>query len=101
MGREKLSEQEIASRLEKLPGWSVSGGKLCRDFAFRDFAAAWGFMSSAALAAEKMDHHPDWWNSWNRVKVELVTHSAGGITDNDFRLAERMSELAGAARGSE
>jgi 4a-hydroxytetrahydrobiopterin dehydratase len=93
MKREKLSEPEIAARLTKLPGWSVKDGKLHRIFQCKDFAQAWGFMSSCALAAEKLDHHPDWSNSWNKVEVNLVTHSAGGITEYDFALAEKMQTL--------
>ncbi len=95
MNREKLSDAEIAARLARLPGWSVKGGALHRRFEFKDFVQAWGFMSSCALAAEKLDHHPDWSNGWNKVDVNLVTHSAGGITEFDFALAGKMQEIAG------
>jgi 4a-hydroxytetrahydrobiopterin dehydratase len=91
----RLSDAEIADRLSSLPGWSLAGGKLRRDFLFRDFSEAFGFMARAALAAEKVDHHPDWSNVWNRVTVELSTHDAGGITKLDFELAAVMDRIAG------
>lgn len=91
----KLSKKEIASRLRKLAGWSVAKGNLHRVFEFKDFSAAFGFMTRAALAAEKMDHHPDWSNSWNKVTVDLCTHSAGGLTKNDFDLAAAMQQIFG------
>lgn len=90
----RLSEEEIRTRLAGLPGWTVTDGKLHREFAFEDFVAAFRFMSGAALVAERMGHHPDWCNSWNRVTVDLVTHDAGGLTALDFELASRMSTLA-------
>jgi 4a-hydroxytetrahydrobiopterin dehydratase len=93
MGAQKLSDAELAAALKGLPGWSVTDGKLRRVFEFKDFSAAFAFMTRVALAAEKMDHHPDWSNSWNKVTVELVTHSAGGLTANDTGLAKRMSEI--------
>ena len=95
MGATKLSTQEISAELAKLPGWSVEDGKLRRVFEFRDFTQAFGFMSQVALAAEKMDHHPDWSNSWNKVVIELTTHSAGGLTKNDFGLAARIQQIFG------
>ncbi len=88
-----LSPVEIAARLEALPGWALSGDALRRDFTFADFPEAFGFMTRAAFAAEKLDHHPDWSNSWNRVTVALSTHDAGGITDLDFQLAGVMQRL--------
>ena len=91
----KLSEKEIAVELGKLPGWSVVNGNLHRLFEFSDFGMAFAFMTRSALAAEKMDHHPDWSNSWNKVTVDLCTHSAGGLTKNDFALAAKMQEIAG------
>jgi 4a-hydroxytetrahydrobiopterin dehydratase len=91
----KLSETEIAAELAKLKGWSAEKGILHRVFEFKDFSAAFGFMTRAALAAEKMDHHPDWSNSWNKVTVDLSTHSAGGLTKNDFELAGKMQQIFG------
>jgi 4a-hydroxytetrahydrobiopterin dehydratase len=92
----KLSENEISSELTKLNGWRVVNGNLHREFEFKDFSAAFGFMTRVAIAAEKMDHHPDWSNSWNKVKVDLCTHSAGGLTKNDFELAGKMQQFYGA-----
>lgn len=91
---QKLSDSEIESRLSALDGWSVANGKLEREFKFADFTRAFGFMTSAAIEAEKMDHHPEWSNVYNRVKVQLVTHSAGGITALDFTLAKKLDALA-------
>ncbi len=95
MATAKLSEQEIAADLRKLAGWSVVSGNLHRVFEFDDFTQAFGFMTRVALAAEKMDHHPDWSNSWNKVTVDLSTHSAGGITRNDFDLAGKIQQIFG------
>jgi len=94
MPRKKLDDAEIARRLGELPGWTLSGGKLHREYRFADFVAAFGFMASVALAAEAMNHHPEWSNVYQTVRVDLVTHDAGGITDNDFALALRMEQLA-------
>lgn len=76
-------------------GWTVVDGGLHREFEFADFVAAFGFMSSVALVAEKMDHHPDWSNSYNRVVVDLSSHDVGGITERDHELAGRINDLAG------
>ncbi|MGY2780390.1 pterin-4-alpha-carbinolamine dehydratase [Synechococcus sp. 63AY4M2] len=91
----KLSEAEVQAKLENLPGWSLQDGKLHRQFQFRSFVEAFGWMSSVALVAESMGHHPEWTNVYNRVRVHLTTHDAGGITELDFTLAQRMNELAG------
>ena len=88
-----LSPGEVSARLDSLPGWVHSDGALRRDFLFEDFAEAFAFMTRVALAAEKLDHHPDWSNVWNRVTVSLSTHDAGGVTDLDFRLADVMQRL--------
>ena len=93
MARPKaLSAQEITDRLEALEGWSVENGKLHRSFLFSDFTEAFAFMTRAALHAEKMDHHPEWSNVYNRVEVDLTTHDAGGITELDFALAKVMNK---------
>jgi 4a-hydroxytetrahydrobiopterin dehydratase len=89
----KLSESELESALHKLEGWSVASGKLHREYKFSDFIAAFGFMSSCALAAEAMAHHPEWCNVYNRVTVDLTTHDAGGITAKDLELAGKMEAL--------
>jgi 4a-hydroxytetrahydrobiopterin dehydratase len=89
-----LSEKEITHELTKLPGWNLENGKLHRAFQFADFIEAFGFMSRAALVAESMGHHPDWSNVWNRVTVDLSTHSIGGISRLDFELAAKMQAFA-------
>ncbi len=91
---QKLSDTDIQRRLGELDGWSLANGKLAREFKFKDFVGAFGFMTRAAMHAEKMDHHPEWSNVYNKVRVELVTHSAGGITELDFALAKKLDELA-------
>lgn len=89
-----LSETDIAVALSKLPGWKFEGGKLHREYQFADFVAAFGFMAGAALVAQAMDHHPEWSNVWNKVRIDLATHDAGGVTSLDLKLAEAMEELA-------
>ena len=95
MGVQKLSEQEIAAELTKLTGWSIQQGKLHRAFQCKDFVQAFGFMTSVALAAEAMRHHPDWSNSWNKVIVDLTTHSIGGLSKLDFELAGKIERIFG------
>ena len=75
-----LDDDEITKQLAALPGWACVGGKLHKELRFQDFNEAWGFMSRVALVAEKRDHHPDWSNSWNAVVIDVVNHSAGGVT---------------------
>ncbi len=93
--RRKLDETEIASRLPEIDGWSYTDGSLHREFGFDHFVAAFGFMASVALLAEKLDHHPNWSNVYNRVTIDLNTHDAGGVTDFDFSLAQQINEIAG------
>ena len=93
----RLSEAELAAALVDLPGWQIRDGKLHREFLFPSFVRAFGFMSSAALVAEAMNHHPEWWNVYDRVGVDLITHDAQGLTSLDLELATRMHELAGDA----
>jgi 4a-hydroxytetrahydrobiopterin dehydratase len=95
MALTKLTEKEISSELLKLPGWSAEQGKLHRVFEFADFRQAFGFMTAVALAAEAANHHPDWSNVWNKVTIDLNTHSAGGITENDFQLAAQIQHIFG------
>jgi 4a-hydroxytetrahydrobiopterin dehydratase len=95
----KLRESEIAAALSELPGWQMNSGKLHREYKFVDFVAAFAFMSGAALVAQGMDHHPEWFNVWNTVRIDLVTHDAGGITALDVKLAHTMEELAGRLLG--
>lgn len=94
----KLSDREIESRLAELSSWSWQGGKLHRVYVFADFAEAFGFMARCALIAEKSDHHPEWFNVYNQVVVDLTTHDAGGITERDFALAKQMEKAGAGAR---
>ena len=91
----RLDDTEIADRLNKVQGWELVNGKLHRDYKFGNFVQAFAFMTGAAIEAEKMNHHPEWFNVDSKVVVDLVTHDAGGITELDFTLAERMNALAG------
>ena len=91
---DRLSDSEIEEALAGLDGWSVENGKLTRDFKFSNFIEAFGFMTSAAIAAEKMNHHPEWFNVYSKVSVQLVTHSEDGITNLDVELAKKMNALA-------
>ena len=90
----KLTETEIAMALSDLTAWKVESGKLHREYKFADFVTAFGFMTGAALVAQSMDHHPEWFNVWNTVRVDLATHDAGGITALDVKLAHSMEKLA-------
>lgn len=94
MSIQKLSDREVAEEVAKLAGWKVEQGKLHKSFEFRDFIQAFGFMSRVALTAEAMGHHPEWSNVWNRVVIDLSTHSIGGISRLDFQLAGKIQELA-------
>jgi 4a-hydroxytetrahydrobiopterin dehydratase len=92
--RTKLTDAEIAQALGDLPGWAIKDHKLHRDFTFADFVHAFGFMATAAIAIEKMNHHPEWFNVYNRVSVDLTTHDVGGISARDFELARALDALA-------
>jgi 4a-hydroxytetrahydrobiopterin dehydratase len=91
---QKLSEQDLQSAIASLPGWQVVQGKLHREYKFADFIHAFGFMTTAALGIEKMGHHPEWLNVYNRVTVDLTTHDAGGITSKDIELARLLDKTA-------
>jgi 4a-hydroxytetrahydrobiopterin dehydratase len=95
MSRGKLSRQDVRVGLRTLDGWRVVKGQLHRIFEFKDFTQAFGFMKRVALAADKMDHHPDWSNAYDTVTVDLSTHSAGGVTKNDFELAGKIQRIYG------
>jgi 4a-hydroxytetrahydrobiopterin dehydratase len=86
-----LSTAQIAAITEDLPGWSLLEGKLHRAFRFADFSEAFGFMSRVALAAEALDHHPEWSNVWDRVTINLTTHDIGGLSTLDAELARRIN----------
>jgi 4a-hydroxytetrahydrobiopterin dehydratase len=97
--RTLLSEQEIQTRMAHLgtvagQAWELRNGKLHISLKFADFVAAFTFMTAAAIHAEKLNHHPEWSNVYNRVEIDLTTHDAGGITELDFKLAELMTASA-------
>ncbi|MCX6596886.1 MAG: 4a-hydroxytetrahydrobiopterin dehydratase [Acidobacteria bacterium] len=89
-----MSKISIADALAQLPGWTDNAGKLHREYKFADFVHAFGFMATSAIAIEAMNHHPEWFNVWNRVVVDLWTHDAGGVTAKDVALAKKLDELA-------
>jgi len=89
----RLSPEKISEELKNMPGWSIKDEKLHRDFEFESFNQAFGFMTRAAMEIEKMNHHPEWFNVYNRLTVDLMTHDAGGITQNDVELAKILNSL--------
>lgn len=94
MQRRPLTVPELQAALEGLPGWRLHEGRLRREFRFADFSAAFAFMTRVALLAERLNHHPDWSNVYDRVTVELHTHDAGGVTAVDLEMAGRIGGLA-------
>jgi len=90
----RLSQTDIDEELKSLPGWSVVNEKLHKEFQFESFNQAFGFMTRAAMEIEKMNHHPEWFNVYNKITIELTTHDAGGITKNDVNLAKILNSLA-------
>jgi 4a-hydroxytetrahydrobiopterin dehydratase len=94
MADARLADDDVAHRLGGLPTWTLVDGKLHRELVFADFRVAFSFMTAVALDAEKLDHHPDWSNVWNKVVIDVASHSAGGITERCFTLAERVEEHA-------
>lgn len=95
MTRQKLDDQALATALQELPGWKVQEGKLHKEFKFASFAAAMGWMMEMAVVIDKLDHHPEWSNVYNKVRVNLVTHDLGDAISNlDVDLARRMEEAA-------
>ncbi|HEV7249378.1 MAG TPA: 4a-hydroxytetrahydrobiopterin dehydratase [Shinella sp.] len=97
MKQEKLSEQAISEALAGLDGWTRSddGIAIEKKYKFKTFREAFGFMTEGALAAEKFNHHPEWFNVYNRVEVRLTNHDAGGLTELDIKLATAMDKAAG------
>jgi 4a-hydroxytetrahydrobiopterin dehydratase len=93
MATHKLNEQVLNTRLQQLSGWEIRNQKLHREFKFVDFAHAFGFMSTAAVLIEKMNHHPEWLNVYNRLSIDLTTHEAGGITERDVELARLLDSI--------
>ena len=94
MATTKLTNAEINAQLEGISGWTVENEKLHKEFQFDSFVEAFGFMASVALIAESMNHHPEWFNVYNRVTVDLATHDAGGISALDFELAKKIDALS-------
>jgi 4a-hydroxytetrahydrobiopterin dehydratase len=90
----KLSDQAIRDQLKDLSAWELKDGKLHKTYKFKNFVEAFGFMTKGALEAEKMNHHPEWFNVYNRVVIDLTTHDAGGISDLDVALAKKFDGLA-------
>ena len=97
MKREKLGADAVGEALAGLEGWTLAadGNAIKRSFTFRNFSEAFAFMTRVAMAAEKLDHHPDWANVYKTVDVTLNTHDAGGLTELDFKLARKMNAYAG------
>ena len=94
MKRQPLDEEALQTALAELPGWQIVDGKLHKDFKFGSFAEAMGWMMSVAIYADKLDHHPEWANVYNRVRVDLVTHDLGNVISSwDVELAKRMDVL--------
>ena len=92
---ELIDDATVDARLGEIPGWERRGNALHRDFEFGDFTAAFGFMASVACVAERLFHHPEWSNVWNKVSIAISNHAAGGITEKDFDFAARVNKLAG------
>ena len=95
MAAKKLTDVEVKERLKEAQGWTLRGGKLRRAFECKDFVAAFGNMTRVALVAEAMNHHPEWFNVWNKVVIDLNTHSVDGISELDFKLAGKINEIFG------
>ena len=91
---QKLTTSEIETLLPSLPLWSIDDGKLTRTLQFDDFVAAFGFMSKVALIAERMNHHPEWFNVYGTVRIQLSSHDVGGLSNYDFQLAEHIDSMA-------
>ena len=95
MAAQPLSPDAIAQLPKQLPAWALKEGKLHRELRFADFSEAFGFIARVALAAEQLNHHPEWSNVWNRVVINLTTHDCGGLSNLDLALAQRIDALAG------
>ena len=95
MGLTKLSEIEIQDSLKELNGWSIQNEKLHKEMEFADFDAAWEFMTTAVTEIQKMNHHPEWFNVYNKLVIDLMTHDVGGISQNDINLAKYLDKLQG------
>lgn len=94
MSHSRLTADQVKTTLPKLPNWQFSGGKLMAEYKFANFRQAFGFMTQVAMMAEKLNHHPDWSNSYSTVTFELWTHETGGVTEHDVELAEAIVKIA-------
>jgi 4a-hydroxytetrahydrobiopterin dehydratase len=94
----KLSKEEIRREISKVKKWKIVNGKLHREFVFENFEEAFSFMTRAALEVEKLDHHPEWFNVYNKVSIDLVTHDVRGISNYDFRLARILDKISSGAK---
>ena len=92
--KKSLNRTELATRLLDLPDWAERDGKLHRELKFASFPEAFAFMTRVALAAERMNHHPDWFNSYTTVVIDLTSHDVGGISERDLKLAKLIDEAA-------
>tara|TARA_B100000965_G_scaffold266098_1_gene224785 strand:- start:2061 stop:2348 length:288 start_codon:yes stop_codon:yes gene_type:complete len=88
-----IDEKQLSYFLEKNPSWTIYNNALKKEFIFDNFVIAFGFMSKVALLSERMNHHPNWQNTYNKVRIELTTHDKGGITTNDLKMAESIDKL--------
>ena len=95
MAAKKLSDAQIQANLEQVDGWTIEDGKLHKEFQFDNFISAFGFMAQLALVAESLNHHPEWFNVYNRVTIDLTTHDAGGISELDFQWAKQADAISG------
>ena len=93
MGLSKLSNDEIQENLKELNGWTLQNGKLHKEIEFSDFDAAWNFMTIAVGEIQKMNHHPEWFNVYNKLVIDLMTHDVGGISQNDINLAKYLDNI--------
>lgn len=98
----KLTEEEIAEAMKNLEGWVRPDGEsaIQKSFKFKNFSQAWAFMSRVALLAEQMNHHPEWFNVYNRIDVTLNTHDVGGLSALDFKMARKMEDFAAGVQGA-
>ena len=93
MGLVKLSDNEIEEGLKELKGWTILNGKLHKEMEFVDFDGAWKFMTIAVVEIQKMNHHPEWFNVYNKLVIDLMTHDVGGISENDMNLAKFLDKI--------
>jgi 4a-hydroxytetrahydrobiopterin dehydratase len=93
MAIEKMSSAQVEAELKSLNGWELKNDKLHRELKFKNFVQAWGFMTQIAILAQEMDHHPEWFNVYSRVTIDLTTHEANGISSRDFELAQKIDKV--------